>query len=304
VSVKVVNDQTAGDLPENYERVSWAQALVAVECNLLLEDLIAVKKKKELEALQRILNFNAHHHQLPYVILIAHSATSNGIFPILGRLTHICFMTSQSTSAHITAVMDNLKVCKANRDEKLAAFQEDLKLAGKHNYWVYDLTTGEFGRQPGTLAKPQFASTSDFAFAPTPNPRPSAAELRATALIPYRKTAETYLTLFSEDGKKSMAIFDYLMAKTPLHPLNRSDLNFTLRDAKTGKVVRVSLLDYIHTLTTQTPPTKDVLDLHTYMKKHVTLPRCFIANQHRKLGGAPAPAASATSAAAFPSVWR
>jgi hypothetical protein len=85
-----------------------------------------------------------------------------------------------------------------------------------------------------------------------------------------------------------------------------SDLNFTLRDAKTGKVVKVSLLDYIHTLTTQTPPTKEVLDLHAYIKRHVTLPRCFIANQHRKFVGAPAAtaAAAAAAAAAFPSVWR
>jgi hypothetical protein len=277
VAVKVLNDNTDGDLPEKYTRVSWEEALAARGCNLLVEDLIAIKKETELKALQKILNYNAHHHALPNVILISHSATSTGLFPLLRHLTHICFMTSQSTSPSILAVLGEFKVPKATREEKLAAFQSDLD-HDPHGYWVLDVRTGQFGRQPGSLEQQAGGARPSSAAA-------TAAGEREAALAPYRKTAETYLSLFSGDPKKALAIFDFLMIKTPLQPLSVADLNFTLRDAKTGLVVRVSLLDYIHTITTQTPPTKDVLDLHAYLSRHATLPRCFISNLHRKFAG-------------------
>jgi hypothetical protein len=272
LSVAVVNDGTAGDPPEGYRRVDWKEVLRVRGCNVLAEDLIAVKKP-QLEVLQRLLNFNAHHHELPNVILISHGATSNGIFPIFKHLTHICFMTVGTVPKTVETVLGEI-LPKEARDEKVAAFETDPR-NDAHGYWVYDVETRAFEPKPGSLAA---AAAGGY-------PPPAAAGTsggRESLLAPYRKTAQTYLNLFSENPRRALAIFDFLMTKTPLQPLAVADLNFTLRDAKSGRVVSVSLLDYIHTLTTQTTPTKDILDLHSYLRRHVTLPRCFIANHHRK----------------------
>jgi hypothetical protein len=270
--VAVVNDGTTKDLPEGYRRVDWKEVVTVRDCNVLAEDLIAVKKP-QLEVLQRLLNFNAHHHDLANVILISHGATSNGIFPLFKHLTHICFMTDGTVPKTVETVLGEILPREA-RDEKVAAFEADPGSVA-HGYWVYDVGTRKFEPKPGSLAAPGSVPAAGL-------PTATSGGGRESLLAPYRKTAETYLNLFSENPKRALAIFDFLMTKTPLQPLAVADLNFTLRDAKSGRVVSVSLLDYIHTLTTQTTPTKDILDLHAYLRRHVTLPRCFIANHHRK----------------------
>lgn len=272
--VKILNDNTEAPLPPGHQRIAWSDVLTVSHCNLIVEDLIACTEA-ELKILLKVANYNTHHKLLYTVVMIAHDSNNNGIFPLLKHMSHVCFMTtSRANSASVAAVLVELKVPKAERDAKVEAFLADVGQE-EHGYWVLDVKTGAFERRPGSLLQ-----TSDTVAA---GDAPLAVVDRKSAVAPYRKTAENYLSLFSTDPKKSMAIFDYLMTKTPLHSLNPVDLNFTLRDQKKGgQVVRVSLFDYIHTLTTDVAPTQTVMDLHAYLSRYVTLPRCFIVNRHKK----------------------
>ncbi len=269
--VKIVNDDRnprREELPEGHERVTWAEAAKARNCNVVVEDLIACKKH-ELAALQEILNWNQHHFWLPHVILITHACTGNGIFPLLENLTHLCFMTERTAAKSLLVALSSYNYPKDERRDMTDRFLADCG-AVAHNYWVLDTKTKQFGRKPGALG------------ITPPSPGVAAAE---ETLAAHRRTAERYLEHFSEDSKKSLALFDFIMAKTPARSLSPGDLVFTLRLSKSGRVVAVSMLDYLHTLTTQTPPTSDVLALHSYVGRYVALPRCLVANRHRSLSG-------------------
>jgi len=276
--VVVVNDHTKDPLRPGYRRISWSEVLEVVHCNVLVEDLINVTPK-EVAVLQQILNYNHHHHVLPTVIFIAHSSTKTGAFTTLKQMTHFCFMCKRSTVSSIVDVLDLFKFSKADSKAKVDAFLDDLGKT-ERTFWVLEVESGKFERQPGSLARSISRPAAPAPIAAAPDATP--AQKREQALLAYRKTAETYLNLFSLEAKKALAIFDFIMAKTPLQALNPADLNFTLRDKKSGHVVNVSLLDYLHTLTTQTKPSRGVLDLHAYLAKHVALPRCFITNDHPK----------------------
>jgi hypothetical protein len=270
--VKIVNHRDPTEvLPDGYTRISWEDALKAKDCNLIVEDLIACKKP-ELEKLQEILNYTAHHQTIPTVVLITHSCTSNGIFAVLENLTHMCFMAVRTSSKSVLNALRSYNVSKTEQRRMLDNFLADAGLV-PHGYWVLDVKTMQFGRHPGALSPP---AGSRAAVAVSVSEGPEA------KLAPYRRTAETYLNHFSVDPKKSLAIFDFLMTKAPLTSLNPVNLEFTLRDVKSGRVVGVSLLDYLNTITTQLSPSRTVLDLHVYLRRHVTLPRCFIANRHKK----------------------
>lgn len=242
-------------------------------CNLLVEDLIGCTDK-EVAILQKILNKNAHHFVLPTVILIAHDSNNNGIYPLIKHMTHVCFMAKRTSADSLGNVLSALKYPKAERLQKVDAFLADVGRV-EHDYWVLDVNKGDFGRKPGSLQRPAVAAASVTSA--------TAAEAREALLAVHRRTAENYLNLFSEDAKKALALFDFIMARAPLNSLGVGTLDYTLRDKKTGLVVRVSLLDYLHTLTTQTRPSRSVLDLHAYLHRYVILPRCFITNKHLSL---------------------
>lgn len=292
LAVSVLNDNTGNTLLPGFERVTWEEALAVKGCNLLVEDLIKCSDK-EVAVLQKILSFNAHHEGIPTVVLIAHSSTNNGIFTLLQYLTHVCFMNKRTASKSLGNVLESYNFSRGERREKMAAFLDGLGRS-EHDYWVLEVNTGKFERQPGSLGRSPGNVAAVGGVAGGVQPALPAADTLAAQqlrqqqereglLTGYRKTAETYLGLFAQEPKKALAIFDFVMAKTPLQSLSVVDLNFTLRDRKKDQVVNVSLLDYLHTLTTQTKPSRPVLDLHAYLVRYVTLPRCFIANSHPKL---------------------
>ena len=181
-------------------------------------------------------------------------------------MTHLAVMSKRTSAKSLVAALGVYSISKEERQSMLDAFLADVDIV-KHGYWVLDVSSKQFGRSPGTLG---------------PQGPPSQIAATENKIAPYRKTAEIYLNHFSVDSKKCLAIFDFLMVKVPLQSLNPETLDFTLRDQKTGRVVGVSLLDFLCTITTETPPTRAVLDLHGYLARYARLPRCFITNKHPK----------------------
>jgi hypothetical protein len=104
-----------------------------------------------------------------------------------------------------------------------------------------------------------------------------------------------------------MAIFEYVLRKIPLQSLSAGDLTMSFviggktakrkkkkKKKKSGRRDEVrlaekeeeeeeeettlSLIDYIHALTTEEPPTREVVALHRHICRFVSVPCCFIAN--------------------------
>jgi hypothetical protein len=275
--VKLINDHTDNPLPPNYERIPWTAALKQRECNLFFEDLIACTKS-ERNILLRICNFNAHHKKLENVILISHDSTHQGLTAIYKHLTHVCLMASTMAMAKtLSSLLVEYKIPKSVRDVKVAEFQAAV---GKeeHSYFVLEVKSGAFAKSPGSLASVMPITST--------NTLQTAALSREALLAPYRKTAEHYLPMVTEEAAKCLSLFDFVMLSLPLHSLNPASLDFTLRDAKKGSIVTVSMFDYLLMITTQSAPTKPLLDLHSYIGKYSVLPRCFVANRHKKFAAA------------------
>ena len=296
-AVKVVNDHTNSVLPPNYERISWEDALSVSSCNLYFEDLITCTKH-ELEILLKIANYNTHHKNLFTVIFIAHDSQSQGIGPLLKHLSHVCIMTSNHSAGDtLASILVKFRVSKGDRDRKVAAFLADV---GKEafSFWVLDVRSMAFAKKPGSLASVMSAQSSS---SPATSSQ-SVALTREALIAPYRKTAENYLPMVTENSVKCLSLFDFLLLRTPLQSLHPETLHFTLRRVGSGDVLTVSLFDYLLLITSETAaPTKELLELHFYLARFATLPVCFVANRHKKFIAATAAAAAAAAKAAAPS---
>ena len=275
--VALVNDHTKDPLRPGYTRITWEQVLSVSHANVLVEDLINCTSH-EVEILKQVVNYNAHHHTLPTVVLIAHASTGTGAYSVLKFMTHFCFMNKRSSMDSIASVLQHFHFPPGDRKTKLDAFLGDLGRV-ERGYWVLDVNGGKFERQPGSLTQRTVATAAAAAAGHQVLLPPG--EKKKLELCDYRKTAETYLNLFCPgESSKALAIFDFVMPRVPLHSLNPTDLNFTLRDRKTGNVVSVSLLDYLSTVTSQAKPTRSVLDLHGYLARYVAIPQLFLTNRN------------------------
>lgn len=274
LDVVVVNDASDKVWPQKFRRISWGEVLKATNCNVLVEDLINVTDK-EVAVLKLLLNYNAHHKVLPTVIFIAHSSNGTGAYTILQNMSHFCFMLLRSSATSLSSVLRVFEFGKPEIRAKKNAFLSALESSAQ-GYWVLEPDTGKFEPSPGSLARSGGGAGGGGVVS-------ARGGGREQALTLYKKTAQKFLALFCpETTARALAIFDYVMDKVPLHNLSPDDLNFTLREKKSGTVVRVSLLDYLHTVTTQVKPSRAVLDLHAYFARYVTLPRLVVANAHPK----------------------
>jgi hypothetical protein len=95
-----------------------------------------------------------------------------------------------------------------------------------------------------------------------------------------RRTLEEY-SGFVCCPEKAMKIFNFLIGEIPVSSLDPKTLMLTLRSkGYSGELVKISLLDYLNALNSQDKPSSDVVRLHLYLSRRVTLPRVFVQNAH------------------------
>jgi hypothetical protein len=256
----VLNDRVEKkDDDRQFFPVDWSEVSDLSNAQLIVEDLISCDPS-QISCLQKICNFSAHHSKLPLVILIAHSITKNNIFCLLQYLTHVCFMKSRSTVRSLSHILHHYQFAKEERDRMIADFLAD---RGKWGYWTLDVEEGSFKRDKGGDVQ----------------------DLQVDSLGDYMRTAREYLGLFCPERDKALAIFRYILRKIPLQSLSASDLTLNLREKSSKQPRRLSLIDYLHSVTTDEQPSEDVKLLHMYISKYVSIPDCFFTNSWLKSGG-------------------
>jgi hypothetical protein len=93
-----------------------------------------------------------------------------------------------------------------------------------------------------------------------------------------RSLALTMLAEVNHPGK-AIAIYHLVVRNLPAKRLNEADLTVTLKSAKLGKRVLVSLVEYLDCVTTPgQKPDQVLLSFHKFVQRLVHIPRCFILN--------------------------
>jgi len=252
----------------DYTPLEFDQVLDQADCNVVVEDLIDCTPA-QLAVLQTLCNFNARHHRIALLVLVAHSITKNGIAALLQYLTHVFFMTTRSTVASLAYVLTHYQFPRADRLALQERFLRDTRGSQRFGHWVLDVEKGTF--EPSAAAATAAASA-----AATDD------DLRGDL----RKVAETYVPLFAEDerhGRRALAVFDYILAGlTDLRHLDRDSLEFHFRGQESGQVRRLSLIDFVNTITSSAAAVSpDVVALHAHLNRQgLCLPRCFVKNGH------------------------
>lgn len=199
------------------------------------------------------------HRDIRLVLLVAHSVTSTGVFALLQNLSHVLFMRSRATVDSLARVLAQYRFSKEEQRRMVEEFVADCSV-GQWGYWTLDVQTGEFTRP--AEAQSDKSAASD-----------------AGGIEQYEKAAREYIGLFCPQKEKALAIFRFIVRKIPLATLSSSDLTLKLWDKKEGKERTLSLVDYVHCVTTQgQKPSKDVMALHRYISAHAEVPECFFSN--------------------------
>lgn len=252
---KYVVNQSEPD--PNFIPVTWAKVPALSHATLLVEDLVNVPAS-QLPVLQKLLTFQARHQSVD-VYLICHAVAKNGVFTLVQHCTQVNFTLSKSNVGSLVLVADHFKVGKQEKDRWVQLF---LAASGQYGFFVLDVEARTFARgDSGAESGGAEASRA------------------ALAAVSPRKTLEEYAGFLCQPDR-ALKIFDFIVSEIPSASLDPRTLLLTLKTKRTGALVRVSLLDYLHALDSDEPPGGDIIRLHYYLIRRVSIPRVFVRNPH------------------------
>lgn len=204
--------------------------------------------------------------------MICHSVLKNRIYSVLAYVNFVYFTRNAANVSSIAAALRYFRFTKEEEEECVRKFLADKTPFG---YWVLKVESHSFERHSlgaATVATTDSGESSD-AFSTEKVGKPTRED--------FGKAAERFLTLLPEP-KIALAAFDIIIRKIPLGSISRDDLSIELRGADSKGKLTLSLIDYLHVLTsTNTRPSSDMVRLHRYVRKYVkTMPRLFQKNRH------------------------
>ena len=242
--------------------VSWDNLNKLHSCAVIADDLMDVSDEN-FTKLQELLNYSARHNSISPVLLLTHCVTRNNIFSLLKHIGEFWVTLNKQNVETLYTICQALKFPRASKESFASRF---LAEPGQYGMFVLNAQKRTFERMPE--GKEEGGAVDGGEVKPERD------------LEPFRRKAEEYLPHFFHDPARTMVIFNYLLAKIPLGSLSHEDLVFTLKRKESGLELRISLLDYLHAVTTDTKPSGEILSLHKYIKKHVELPMCMLRNRY------------------------
>jgi hypothetical protein len=259
--VRVLNEKEGEET--GYLPVTWDGLEGLENCSLLADDMMKLKDTNYAK-LEYLLSYTARHKNVSPVVVVAHTLLKNNVFGLIAHVDQIWFTFSKCNVQSLGIVCTEFKFSRAQRTAMVDTLLDTRETYG---YYVLDVEHRTFLRGETTdSSRPKQQQQQD------KSPTEAAAAIR--------KTAEVYVPLFCCEPKKSLLICEYIAARIPLGCLNSDDLTLSLRRTVSGEEVRLSLLDYLHSLNSTEKPSGDISALHRYISKYVELPRCFVSNKH------------------------
>jgi hypothetical protein len=254
--VSVLNDRS-DESPAAYERVEWGEADGLRDTALLVEDLIACTDS-QFKILQNLCNFSAHHSDCTPILILTHAIQRNGLGGILTYANRVLFTLRRTNASSLGHALDFLKFPKKEKERLVAEFVTASAGEG-YGHCELNLESGKFVSKAAAAAAP--------------------AEGKAT---PPPIDASRYLE-HVKDPKKALLLHDLIYPRLS-DKIKTAGGSYELRlRTKAGEAVRASFVDYLDTLTDNSKrPTGAMRGVHKFVKEHVLIPDCLIANEALK----------------------
>jgi energy-coupling factor transporter ATP-binding protein EcfA2 len=254
--VHIINDRTNST---GFKSTGWEDACKLKNACLIFEDVIGATKT-EFKILQNCLAFSNNHLNLTPIYILVHSLLNNGVHGLLSYVTHVIITAVKANVSSLNVALQYFRFDKAERAEFLSRF---LRVAEPFGHFVLDI-------EKRSLV---YVGPNSTAGKQTPTLEGSMTDSSSSS-----QSANRFLSLLPESGK-ALAIYDLIRPKLKEANLDAEDLTITLKSARLGKRVRISLIDYIFALTTpDAEVSKEISLLHRYISAKVVLPICFVGN--------------------------
>jgi hypothetical protein len=195
--------------------------------------------------------------------MVTHSVLNNKLFGLLAYVNAVYFTMTPSNAASLVNTLRYFGFSKSEQDSMLRKFLRERDV--QYGYFKLDVEerTLDRYRPPGM---PDAEPDDRF------RPRAQASKEE------YTRTAERFLSLLPEPGK-ALAIFELIIRKIPLAYVSPDDLTITLQQQGNAERLNLSLIDYVHTLTTPGRPSSAMRSLDRYVRKYANIPNCFLRNK-------------------------
>jgi len=100
-------------------------------------------------------------------------------------------------------------------------------------------------------------------------------------MAPLLSTADEFLDFVSDEPRKAKNLLQFILKRLPANAVDANDLSISLRTNR-GQIRQISLFDYLYYCFHDQKPSKEIVGLHLWLQKKMTLPGCFVANSHLK----------------------
>jgi hypothetical protein len=247
-----------------WKKIKWSDLETQPEgSTVVVEDLIACSERV-YKLVLRLLTFSGHHSKFN-VIVICHSLTKNNVTGLLDHWTKLYFTLSKTNRDSISKAMIKYNFDKEDRDRNLRTFDAATE---QYGHFILDPEAKTFVRGDSRVVGGDGGGggARGGEIAPPPPPRRE----------DYMRTAEMLLAQLP-DSKRALAVFSILIAKLELNTISPHDLSITLY--KNSQPLTLSLVDYLHALSSKENPSGAIVSLHRYVRRHVVIPAFFLSNK-------------------------
>ena len=259
----VVNDRKE-DSPFRGRETDWDALFKTSNRAVVVEDFVNASEP-ELRNLRELVNVKSRQRRLTPVYLIAHSLVGTGISSLLPFATKLVFSSQAGTSQSVSRALNHYGFSKEQREKAKQMFSSMLE---PYQFFEIDVRQKTFG---------PFRSSSRH------GGRPKSADLDVRSDSERRQasqhTARNLLCLLP-DSELAFAIFHLILPYLP-RSLRPEDLTVLLHAEKTGRPVRISIVDYIGCLlNSDDVPADELASFHDFIGERVVIPRLFQKNKH------------------------
>ena len=234
---------------------------------VIVEDVISMKNA-ENEQLRSLINYYCHHYFLK-IFIITHNIHKNGIYSLLSFVNYIVFTGTKSNLPILRLTLTYYKLESKDLEHMINNFKlkSEIKTVKEQNYFIFDTKQLTFYSYKDDL----YTNLSLENLPEHHNNR-----------IQFQERFEKFVNDF-EEKTKANAIFSIIINCLPENLIRLHDLTFSFKSLTNKSIIRVSLVDYISCLLSETevaPP--EIKCLHNYLKASCCIPRIFIKNKQLK----------------------
>jgi GTPase SAR1 family protein len=247
---------------KSFEAVDWDFEFAKIRNSVLIcEDLICLSSK-QLLLLATFVNV-LRRHQDNTCVLITHALRGNNLYSLVQHMNFFVFLSGRANISNFNVVCTIFKI-----PEDIQARGQDFFLHPPGKYYSLILNTETFEL---TITDPYYNKVSG----------PNNKEVNMSSSVQKSQMLDQIQNVLKPfpNGAQLFAFASFLVNNLPPQYIN-PDLSVK-GIGKNRKSVRVSLIDYINVVSSESSPmSKAMLGLHSFLLSKLTIPHLFIKNKH------------------------